>query len=77
MKALYYLGVIVNSALAIYVLQSIYLISSAFIEGNVYESDINYFIIKLALYIAGILYLANLTFKLLKEIKRNKTQNHN
>jgi len=77
MKALYYLGVIVNAALAIYALQSIYSISSAFIEGSVYESDINYFIIKLALYIAGILYLANLTFKLLKEIKINKTQNHN
>jgi len=73
MKVLYCLGVIVNAMLVVYALQSIYTISSAFIEGNVYENGIIYFLIKLALYIAGILYLVNLTKKLVKELKVIKT----
>lgn len=69
MKILYTIGIVVCFSLASYAIKSIYIIGNAFMEGNVYDKDITFFIIKLLLYIAGVIYLAITTIKLFREIK--------
>ncbi len=72
MKILYSIGIVTGFVLAIYAIKSIYIIGNAFIEGNVYDNDITFFIIKLLLYIAGVIYIANTIIKLFRAIKSPK-----
>lgn len=73
MKIFYSIGIAACFALALYAIKTIYIIGNAFIDGNVHDSDVTYFIIKFLLYIAGLAYISNTIIKLFREIKNPKT----